>query len=132
MNLFIFSEQKELLLQGDIIVINYDTSLISGMYKLKDGLLFDEINCKSVSSICHYFTIALEAIYYVKSTVFISQHLSQPSIIESRLWLIGENLRGTVFFLFKENDCSPAPLKLPVYSTELVTIILVCTYRILS
>ena len=111
MNLFIFSEQKELLLQGDIIVINYDTSLISGMYKLKDCLLFDEINCKSVSSIYHYFTIALEAIYYVKSTVFISQHLSQPSIIESGLWLIGENVKGTVF-LFEENDCSLASLKL--------------------
>ena len=31
---------------------------------------------------------------YVKDTVFISQHLLQPSIITSCLWLIWENLKG--------------------------------------
>ena len=32
-----------------------------------------------------------------KGTVFISQHLFQSSIITSGLWLIRENLKGTVF-----------------------------------
>ena len=40
---------------------------------------------------------ALEAIYYVKGTVFISKHLLQTSIKARGLWLIRENLKGTVF-----------------------------------
>ena len=40
---------------------------------------------------------ALEAIDYFKSAMFISQHLLQTPIIESGLWLIQENLKGTVF-----------------------------------
>ena len=40
---------------------------------------------------------ALEAIYYIKDTVFISQHLLQTSVIASALWLIRENLKGVVF-----------------------------------
>ena len=48
---------------------------------------------------CHYFTGALEAIHYVKCTVFISQQLLQASIIVSYLWLIRENLKATVFIL---------------------------------
>ena len=31
---------------------------------------------------------------YVKDTVFISQHVPQPSIITRGLWLIRENLKG--------------------------------------
>ena len=67
----IFSEQEEPW-QGDIIVINYDTSLFSGMYKLK--VLFDDINSSHPFLLwyCHYFTGALEAIHYVKGTMFIS------------------------------------------------------------
>ena len=93
-----FLEQEELQ-QGDIIVINYDTSLVSGMYKLKDSLLFDDINSSHPFLLwyCHYFMGALEAIHYVKSTVFISQHLLQASIIVGSLWLIPGNLKGTVF-----------------------------------
>ena len=34
---------------------------------------------------CHYFKGALEAMHYVKGTVFISQHLLQTSIIVSIL-----------------------------------------------
>ena len=45
----------------------------------------------------------------------ILQHLLQTSIIESGLWLIRENLKGT---LFEENHCNPAPLKVPIYSTN--------------
>ena len=43
----------------------------------------------------------LKAIFYAKDTVFISQHLLQPSIIASGVWLIRENIRVTVFFLRK-------------------------------
>ena len=91
-------------MQGDIVVINYDTSLVSGIYKLKDGLLFDDINSSHPFLLwyCHYFTGALEAIHYVKGTVFISQHLLQASIIVSSLWLIRENLDGTVFIWGKQ------------------------------
>ena len=85
--------------QGDIIVINYDTSLVSGIYKLRDSLLFDDINSSHPFLLwyCHYFMGALEAIHYFKSTVFILQHLLEASIIVGSLWLIQENLKGTVF-----------------------------------
>ena len=45
-----------------------------------------------------------------------SQHLLQTSIITSGLWLIRENLKD----IFEESHCSPALLKLPFYSTDLV------------
>ena len=40
---------------------------------------------------------ALQAIFYVKSTVVASQHLLQPFIKTNTVWLIQENLNGTVF-----------------------------------
>ena len=49
--------------------------------------------------------------------MFISQHLVQPSIKTSGLWLIREKLKEC---LFQENHCGPALLKIPIYSTELV------------
>ena len=58
---------------------------------------------------------------HVKKTVFISQHLLQSSIIASDLWLIREKL----ICLVEENYCSPALLKVPIYSAELATIIFV-------
>ena len=65
---------------------------------MKDRLLFDDISSSYPFLLwyCHYFTGALEAIHYVKGTVFISQHLLQPSTIVSSLWLIRENLNSTV------------------------------------
>ena len=45
---------------------------------------------------------ALEAVHCIKDTVFISQHLLQSSIITSGLWLIQENLKGTVFVCLKK------------------------------
>ena len=45
----------------------------------------------------HYFTGVLEAIPYVKCTVFIRQDLFRSSIVASGLWLIRENLKDTVF-----------------------------------
>ena len=70
---------------------SFDTSLISGMHILK------EVCCMMTSfpSIhpfflwqSHYFIGALEMIYYVNETVFISQRLLQPSIVTSGLWFI--------------------------------------------
>ena len=63
---------------------------------------------------------------HVKKTVFISQHLLQSSIIASGLWLIREKL----ICLVEENYCSPALLKVPIYSAELATIIFV--WKVLS
>ena len=52
-------------------------------------------------------TGALGAIHYVKGTVFILQHLLQPSIIVRSLWLIRENLMSTVFIRGKQlQPCS--------------------------
>ena len=75
------------------MVISYGTSLVLGMYKLKDTLLFDDINSSHPFLLwySHYLTGALEAIHYGKGTVFISQKLLQPSIIVGSLWLIREN-----------------------------------------
>ena len=73
-------------------MINYDISLVSGMYEFKDSLLFDDIHSSHPFLLwyCPYFKGALEAIHDVKGTVFISQHLFQASIIVSSLWLIRE------------------------------------------
>ena len=45
---------------------------------------------------------AIGAIYYVKGTIFILQHSLKVSIIVSSLWLIGGNLKGTVFIWEKQ------------------------------
>ena len=66
------------------------------MYKLKDSLLSDSY--PFLLWYCRYFKGAPDVIHSVKGTVFMSQKLSQPPIIVSSLWLIGENLKGTVFF----------------------------------
>ena len=54
-----------------------------------------------------------------RALCFFSQHLLQTSIITSGLWLIRENLKD----IFEESHCSPALLKLPFYSTDLVAVI---------
>ena len=58
---------------------------------------------------------------HVKETVFISQYFLQPSIIINGLRLIWE--KGWRVCLSEENHGSPAVLKVPIYSTELVAII---------
>ena len=65
---------------------------------MKDSLLVDDINCSnpfllSVIISREYFKV----MPYVKGTVFILQHLLQPSLIASGLWLIRENLKEPVF-----------------------------------
>ena len=82
---------------------------------------------QSISSIRHYFMGEIEVTHYIKGTLFIWQYLSRPSIITSDLWLIWEG-----YCLFEESYYSPAPLKVPIYSKELVTISFVCTNPILS
>ena len=75
-------------------------SSASGMYKLKDSLLSDSY--PFLLWYCRYFKGAPDVIHSVKGTVFMSQKLSQPPIIVSSLWLIEENLKGTVFFWGKQ------------------------------
>ena len=59
---------------------------------------------------------------YVKDTVIFSQHFLQPSLQQAfcgwfeKIWRV---------CLFGKSHCSPALLKVPIYSTELVTIIFV-------
>ena len=61
---------------------------------------------------------------YVKDTVFISQHLLQPSTTHPLYQAVcGWFEKKLSACLFEENHCSPALLKVPIYSTELVAII---------
>ena len=59
---------------------------------------------------------------YVKETMFISQHLLQPSLQQAvcrwfkKIWKV---------YLFEENNYGPALLKVPLYSTEQVAVIFV-------
>ena len=76
---------------------NYDTSLFSGMYILK------EVYYMTTSIPAIHFFMVVSLFHgstwvdpYVKDTVFISQHLLQPFIIRSGLWLIRENLKGMI------------------------------------
>ena len=98
---------------------------------LKGSMWYDDINSSHLFLLwyCHYFTGALEAIHYVKGTVFIWQQLLQPSTITNHS-LIREKWR--VLFLFEESNCCPAILKVPLYSRELVAVISVCIHLILS
>ena len=61
---------------------------------------------------------ALEKIH-MSTKLFISQHFLQPSINICGLWVIREKVGE---YLFQENHCGPALLKVPIYSTELVAI----------
>ena len=88
----IFSEQGELQ-QGYIAVINYDISLVSGMYKLKDSLLFYDLNAA-----IRFFYLSL--FHSTWSDPLCQGHcvyFTKTSVTASGLWLIRENLKGTVF-----------------------------------
>ena len=58
---------------------------------------------------------------HVKETVFISQHFLQPSIIISGLWLIREKVEEYIYF--RKTIVPPCSFKVPIYCTDLVTII---------
>ena len=105
-NLFCFL-QKRNCRKIVIIVTNYDTSLVSGMYILKE-------NCYLTTSVTAIHFLMVVPLFYgstwsnpfVKDTVFISQHFLQPSIITSGLWLIQENVKGV--FIWEKPYCRPA------------------------
>ena len=63
---------------------------------------------------------ALEAIH-MSGKLFISQNLLQPSIRTSSLWLTQEKLKSIFIW---ENHCSPALLKVLIYSTVIIIIII--------
>ena len=74
------------------------TFLVSGIHKLKDSLLVDDINCSnpfllSVIILWEHLKWSLMP----RALFFILLHLLQPSITAGGLWLIRENLKGTVF-----------------------------------
>ena len=109
----VFAEQE--LKQGEIIVTNYDTSLVSGMYILNE--------------VC-YLTASIAAIHFFYGSVIISrEHLKRSiyqghcdyfttlvatiHVVTSGLWLIRENLND---MLFEESHCSPAFLKVTIFS----------------
>ena len=98
--------------QGDIIVTNYDTSLVPGMYLLNEVF---------------YLTASIAAIHIFYGSIIISPEHLKRSICEghcvyfttlvvtihihtitSDLWLIRENSR---MFLFEESHCSTSLLK---------------------
>ena len=64
---------------------NYDTFMVSGMHKLKDSLLVDDINCSSpfllsvIIALCQghyvYFTALIVTIHYSKRSVVDSRKL---------------------------------------------------------
>ena len=85
---------------------------------------------QSVSSISHYFLGILEAIHYVKSNVFISQHLFQTSIYRRRSVVDLRKFEG--YCLCLKKTVVTLLRKVPIYSTKPVAIIFVCTYPILS
>ena len=73
--------------------MNYDISFVSGMYKLKDSLLFDDINRSSpflLSVIisrehlkrCVYFTTLIATIRYSKRSVVDSRKFEVNCLFE--------------------------------------------------
>ena len=66
------------------------------MYKLKDSLLSDSVNCNNPFLL--FVIISPEHLNWsIMSKALCSQHLLQTSIVVSSLWLIRENLKGTLF-----------------------------------
>ena len=58
--------------ERDIIVINYDTYLVSGMYKLKDSLVFDDIDS---SHHLFYGTVIISREYLKRSVTSMALYL---------------------------------------------------------
>ena len=76
-----------------IVVTNYDTPLVSGLYLLEDILLFDDIISSHLFILwqCRYFTGALEAIHM--SRTLCSFHKTCCSYLTRGLWFIRESVR---------------------------------------
>ena len=101
---WIFSEQEELQYS---IIINYDTSFLSGMYKLKDSLLFDGIICNNT-----FLSVIISREHLKRSIcqdhcVYFATHLANSTIASGLGWF--EKI-WRILCLFEENNCSPAPL----------------------
>ena len=61
--------------------------------------------------------------------MFILQHLLEVSIIVTIL-VVSRKFEGYLLCLFEENNCSPALIKVPNYSTGLAAVIFVCSHLI--
>ena len=75
-----------------------------------------KINSSHTFLLWYCFKGVLEAIHYAKVTVLISQHLLQACNIASSLSLIRKKLQ--ILYLFEESNCSPAVIKVSIYSTS--------------
>ena len=106
-----------------IVVTNYDTPLVSGLYLLEDILLFDDIISSHLFILwqCRYFTGALEAIHM--SRKLCSFHKTYCSYLTRGLWFIRESVRGIFIWgisMFEENHCNLGLMKVSIYSTSSV------------
>ena len=129
----------------------YDTSLISGIYMLKDSLLFDNIKCSHP----FYDTCLDSGTYILENSLFLTTSITATHLCYMVLWLFHGSTCSDpsvsqghcVFFaaltvaiyyqyvvdpkkvegycFFEEISCSPAFLKVLFYSTELVAAIFV-------
>ena len=90
---FTVSAEQELY-QGDIINTNYDTSLVSYIYWKKSVIWRHHFLPYIFSKIMSFFYGSVWSDPYIKNTMFISQHLLQPSITTSCMWLIREKLKS--------------------------------------
>ena len=105
----VFAEQE--LKQGDIIVTNYNTSLVSEVYILKE--------------VC-YLTTLRAAIHFFCSSVIISrEHLKRSICHGQRVFFTIHVATIQYNKRLEESHCSPAFLRSPIYSTELVAVIFI-------
>ena len=91
-----------------IIILPYMTTSFTAIHFFYDSVIisWEHLKQSTCQENCIYFTILFATIHYNKR-----------SAVDSRKsWRV---------CLFEENHCSPAVLKVPIYSTELVAIIFV-------
>ena len=100
----VFAEEK--LRQGDIISTNYHNFLGFFFFSMTPSWFWACIYWKKSVIWRHHFLLSIFSMIvslfhgsawsnlYVQDTVFISQHLLQPSIMTSGLWLIRKNLKS--------------------------------------
>ena len=89
-----------------IITLPYMTTSFTTIHFFYDSVIISREHFKqsTCQGNCIYFTILFATIH----------HNKRCAVDSRKLWILS---------LFEENHCSPAVLKVPIYSTELVAII---------
>ena len=94
----VFFQDRRICSKEIKLVINCDTSLVLGIQKLRDSLLLDDIRC---SNPCLLSVIMsweyLKRYIMLRAMCLFHNTYSKHPFIEGGLWLIRENLKGTVF-----------------------------------